>query len=101
LRDGHCELCFRRKDCRRSWPQFPDGKFISFVPMRSSWGRGCVRLYEICSNAMSQRATGMAWPFAGATLIDMEMVQFHPTRWSIRRVPRNPRSEAVRGDGDS
>jgi aspartate oxidase len=36
---------------------------------------------------------------AGAELIDMEFVQFHPTAWSGRRALRHARHEGVRGEG--
>jgi len=62
---------------------------------------GCARLYEICSNAHESTGDGFGIILnAGATLIDMEMVQFHPTGMVYPESAKGILvSEAVRGDG--
>jgi fumarate reductase (CoM/CoB) subunit A len=62
---------------------------------------GCARLYGICSNAHESTGDGFGLAFdAGATLIDMEMVQFHPTGMVYPESAKGILvSEGVRGDG--
>ncbi len=81
---------------------FRTGQFILFranaVIMATG---GCARLYEICSNAHESTGDGfgIAWN-VGATLIDMEMVQFHPTGMVYPESAKGILvSEGVRGDG--
>jgi len=81
---------------------FRTGKFIFFRANAVVMGTGgCVRLYEICSNAHESTGDGYGMAFsAGATLIDMEMVQFHPTGMVHPESAKGILvSEAVRGDG--
>ena len=81
---------------------FRTGQFILFrsnaVIMATG---GCARLYEICSNAHESTGDGFGIAFrAGAALIDMEMVQFHPTGMVYPESAKGILvSEAVRGDG--
>ncbi len=62
---------------------------------------GLGAIYKVTTNPPVLTGDGMAMAFrAGATLMDMEFVQFHPTAFA--KGPNNPKfliSEAVRGEG--
>ncbi len=62
---------------------------------------GIGALYKVTTNPPVLTGDGMAMAFrAGAQLMDMEFVQFHPTAFALG--PSNPKfliSEAVRGEG--
>jgi L-aspartate oxidase len=62
---------------------------------------GVGALYKVTTNPPVLTGDGMAMAFrAGAALMDMEFVQFHPTAFALG--PANPKfliSEAVRGEG--
>jgi L-aspartate oxidase len=62
---------------------------------------GVGALYKVTTNPPVLTGDGMAMAFrAGAALMDMEFVQFHPTAFALG--PSNPKfliSEAVRGEG--
>jgi succinate dehydrogenase/fumarate reductase flavoprotein subunit len=81
---------------------FRTGQFIVFranaVVMATG---GCARLYRVCSNAHESTGDGFGMAIkAGATLVDMEMVQFHPTGMVYPESANGLLvSEAVRGDG--
>jgi fumarate reductase (CoM/CoB) subunit A len=81
---------------------FRRGQFILFRANAVVMGTGgCARLYEVCSNAHESTGDGFGLAFnAGATLIDMEMVQFHPTGMVYPESAKGILvSEGVRGDG--
>lgn len=64
----------------------------------ASGGAGC--LFRETTNSPSATADGHAIAFrAGATLRDMEFVQFHPTALYVAGAARALISEAVRGEG--
>jgi len=79
-----------------------DGRFVLFrtkavVMATGGWGKA----YKITSNSWESTGDGVAMAFeAGAELVDMEMVQFHPTGmvWppGVRGILV---TEAVRGEG--
>lgn len=57
-------------------------------------------LFEHTTNPLSSRGQGLALAHtAGATLRDIEMVQFHPTAMDVHIDPMPLVSEAVRGEG--
>ncbi len=62
---------------------------------------GLGAIYKVTTNPPVLTGDGMAMAFrAGASLMDMEFVQFHPTAFA--KGPNNPKfliSEAVRGEG--
>ncbi|KAA0549260.1 L-aspartate oxidase [Bacillus sp. BGMRC 2118] len=61
---------------------------------------GCGAIYEYTSNDPSVIGDGYAMAFrAGAELIDMEFVQFHPTLLKSNNLAVGLISEAVRGEG--
>ncbi len=61
---------------------------------------GCGRIYQETTNPQVATADGigLAWRI-GAELVDMEMVQFHPTTLYVAGASRFLISEAVRGAG--
>jgi len=79
-----------------------DGKpalFRARATIAATGGLGA--LYKVTTNPPVLTGDGMAMAFrAGAALMDMEFVQFHPTAFALG--PSNPKfliSEAVRGEG--
>jgi L-aspartate oxidase len=61
---------------------------------------GIGRLYRCTTNPVQATGDGIAMAArAGATLADMEFVQFHPTALAIGRDPMPLVTEAVRGEG--
>ncbi|MGG1677560.1 L-aspartate oxidase [Neobacillus sp. NRS-1170] len=61
---------------------------------------GCGQLYSFTSNASTVSGDGIALAYlAGAEIIDMEFIQFHPTLLYLNGETKGLVSEAVRGDG--
>lgn len=61
---------------------------------------GCGQLYTFTSNAETVTGDGLALAYlAGAELVDMEFIQFHPTLLYVDGQTKGLISEAVRGEG--
>jgi len=61
---------------------------------------GCGQLFTYTSNAETVCGDGIAMAYlAGAEIVDMEFIQFHPTLLSINGQTKGLISEAVRGEG--
>ncbi|WP_186576283.1 L-aspartate oxidase [Aquibacillus kalidii] len=61
---------------------------------------GCGALYQVTSNDSSVAGDGLALAYrAGASLSDLEFIQFHPTMLYINNQCYGLVSEAVRGEG--
>ena len=61
---------------------------------------GCGQLYRVSTNPEVATADGVALAYrAGAEIMDMEFIQFHPTALRLPGVPVFLISEAVRGEG--
>jgi len=61
---------------------------------------GCGQLYHFTSNAETVTGDGLALAYlAGAELVDMEFIQFHPTLLYVDGQTKGLISEAVRGEG--
>jgi L-aspartate oxidase len=61
---------------------------------------GCGQLYRVSTNPPVATADGVALGYrAGAEIMDMEFMQFHPTALRLPGVPVFLISEAVRGEG--
>jgi L-aspartate oxidase len=61
---------------------------------------GCGQLFTYTSNAVTVGGDGIAMAYlAGAEIVDMEFIQFHPTLLYVNGETKGLISEAVRGDG--
>ncbi|WP_103120693.1 L-aspartate oxidase [Methylopila sp. Yamaguchi] len=61
---------------------------------------GVGHLYSVTTNPIEARGGGLAMAAeAGATLADLEFVQFHPTAIAVGRDPAPLATEALRGEG--
>ncbi|WP_312470951.1 L-aspartate oxidase [Neobacillus sp.] len=61
---------------------------------------GCGQMFSFTSNAKTVSGEGIAMAYlAGAEIVDMEFVQFHPTLLYINGETKGLISEAVRGEG--
>ena len=73
-------------------------RFLADTTLVATGGGGC--LYKYSTNPPVATADGIGLAFrAGATLQDLEFVQFHPTALADAGYPKFLISEAVRGEG--
>ncbi|WP_028785037.1 L-aspartate oxidase [Thalassobacillus devorans] len=79
----------------------PGGTVKSYLAPRVVLANGgCGQVYAATSNAETVTGDGLVLGYlAGAELIDMEFVQFHPTLLSVAGNIKGLISEAVRGEG--
>ncbi|QOJ13147.1 MAG: L-aspartate oxidase [Planctomycetia bacterium] len=79
-------------------PKYGHQMFWAGATILATGGAGCV--YRETTNPRACTGDGLAMALrAGATLRDMEMVQFHPTTLYVAGAARLLISEAVRGEG--
>jgi L-aspartate oxidase len=92
LEDGVCGVYAHRHGSPESI------EFRARATVLATGGMG--RLYRYTTNPVEATGDGIAMAArAGATLADMEFVQFHPTALAIGRDPMPLVTEAVRGEG--
>ncbi len=94
------QLTVEEGECRGAIALGPDGVEIwsSQVTVLATGGIGS--LYSVTTNSPLATGDGLALAFlAGAELVDLEFVQFHPTALAAGTGPVLLISEAVRGEG--
>lgn len=79
----------------------PDGRLIQCLARGTVLATGgCGQVFRYTTNPTVATGDGLAIAArAGATLLDMEFVQFHPTALAFTENPMPLVSEAVRGEG--
>lgn len=96
------ELIMNTEDqCIGVKAKHPDGKTEVFYAEHVVLATGgCGQLFHFTSNAESVTGDGLALAYrAGAELVDMEFIQFHPTLLYVYGQTKGLISEAVRGEG--
>ena len=75
-------------------------QFVFFAKATVLATGGCGQVYQHTTNSKACTGDGFSLAFqAGAELVDMEFVQFHPTALAVEENPMVLISEAVRGEG--
>lgn len=78
----------------------PDGLRLELAPAVVLATGGAGQLYTVTTNPRVSTGDGHAMAYrAGATLADMEFIQFHPTALDRNEMPRFLITEAIRGEG--
>ncbi|MDR7077946.1 L-aspartate oxidase [Neobacillus niacini] len=79
----------------------PDGKIKNYYSKNTIVATGgCGQLFTYTSNAPTVSGDGIALAYlAGAEVVDMEFIQFHPTLLYLKGETKGLISEAVRGEG--
>ena len=99
----HCyvvDLLVRDGRCYGATAIYNDKKIVLRAPAVVLATGGTGRLFSKTTNPEGATGSGMAMAWrAGAELMDMEFVQFHPTALSLKGCPNFLISEAVRGAG--
>lgn len=95
------ELIVKNNRCMGVKAKKPDGEIQIFYGSSIVLATGgCGQLYTYTSNASTVTGDGIAMAYwAGAEIVDMEFVQFHPTLLCINGETKGLISEAVRGEG--
>ncbi|MFH1563918.1 MAG: L-aspartate oxidase [Nitrospirota bacterium] len=86
--------------CYGAIVQLKDKRLAIFAQQTIITTGGIGQIYRETTNSIIATGDGMAFAYrAGATLMDMEFIQFHPTTLYIAGASRSLISEAVRGEG--
>lgn len=94
LVEGNTVLGVRALDSRTNTVEEFEGRHLVLAT------GGCGQLFRVTTNPPVATADGVALGYrAGAEIMDMEFMQFHPTALRLPGVPVFLISEAVRGEG--
>jgi L-aspartate oxidase len=89
------------KRCIGVKAKMPDGSIKHYYSRNTILATGgCGQLFTYTSNADTVSGDGIAMAYlAGAEVVDMEFIQFHPTLLYVNGETKGLISEAVRGEG--
>ncbi len=89
------------KRCIGVKAKMPDGTIKNYYSRNTILATGgCGQLFTYTSNADTVSGDGIAMAYlAGAEVVDMEFIQFHPTLLYLNGETKGLISEAVRGEG--
>lgn len=89
------------KRCIGVKAKMPDGTIKNYYSRNTILATGgCGQLFTYTSNAETVSGDGIAMAYlAGAEVVDMEFIQFHPTLLYLNGETKGLISEAVRGEG--
>ncbi|MBD1373158.1 L-aspartate oxidase [Hazenella sp. IB182357] len=96
------DLIIREGECKGVWAVDTAQTAIPYLAHKGvvlATG-GCGQLFQYTTNDQVSTGDGFAMAIrAGATITDMEFIQFHPTALAVEQNPMFLVSEAVRGEG--